>query len=61
MPLGFKLNLARGHNFTLNYIMKTANDFFSLTANGNLTKLSRNDPWVIPYHNYSNGYDWLNK
>jgi len=37
-----------GHNFTLNYIRKTANDFFSWTAYGNLTKLNRNGPWVVP-------------
>jgi len=43
-----------GHNFTLNDIRKTLNDFFSWTANGNLTKLSRNDPWVVTYQNYSN-------
>jgi len=50
-----------GHNFTLNYIRKTANDFFSWTANGNFTKLNRNGPWVVPYQNYSNGSDWLQK
>jgi len=48
-----------GHNLTLNYIRKTANDFFSWTANGNFTKLNRNGPWVVPYRNYSNGSDWL--
>jgi len=35
-----------GHNFTLIYIRKTSNDIFSLTTNGKLTKLHRNDPWV---------------
>ena len=34
-----------GQNFTLIYIRKTLNIFFSQTANGNLTKLNRNDPW----------------
>jgi len=50
-----------GHNITLNYIRKTANDFFSWTAYGNLTKLNRNGPWVIPYRNCLNGSDWLHK
>jgi len=49
------------HNFTLNYIRKTSNNFFSWTANGNLTKLDRNGPWVVPYQNRSNGSDWLHK
>jgi len=44
-----------GHNFTLNYIRKTSNDFFAWTANGNLTKLNRNGPWVVLYQNCSNG------
>ena len=50
-----------GHNFTLNYIRKTSNAFLSWTANGNLTKLNRNGPWVVPYKNCSNGCDWLHK
>ena len=50
-----------GHNFTLNYIRKSWNDFFSWTANGNLTKLNRNGPYVFPYQNCSNGCDWLHK
>ena len=50
-----------GHNFTLNYIWKTANDFFSWTANGNLTKVTRNGPCVVPYRNCLNGSDWLHK
>jgi len=51
-----------GHNFTLNYIRKTANDFFSWAANGNLTKLNRNGPYICgPYRNCSNGSDWLHK
>jgi len=50
-----------GHNFTLNYIRKTSNDFLSWTANGNLTKLNRNGPWVVLYKNCSNGSDWLHK
>ena len=37
-----------GHNFTLNYIRKSSNDIFSWTANGNLTKLHRNDPRWSP-------------
>ena len=61
MPVGSKLTLPGGHNFTLNYIRKTANDFFFWTANGNLTKLNRNGPWVVPYRNCSNGSDWLHK
>jgi len=39
-----------GHNFTLIYIRKTSNDFLSWTANGNLTKLNRNGPWVVLNH-----------
>jgi len=50
-----------GHNFTLNYIRKTANNFFSWTAYGNLTKPNRNGPWVVPYINCSNGSEWLHK
>ena len=50
-----------GQNFTLNYIRKTANDFFSLTTNGNVTKLNRNGPWVVPYQNCSNGSDRFDK
>jgi len=60
-PLGQNWPRPGGHDFILNYIRKTSNDFFSWTANGNLTKLSRNDPWVVPYQIYSNGYDWLHK
>ena len=29
--------------------------YLELTANGNLTKLNRNDPWVVPYRNCANG------
>jgi len=50
-----------GHNFTLNYIRKTSNDIFSWTTNGNLTKLHRNDPWVVPYKICSNRSSWLHK
>jgi len=50
-----------GHNFTLNYIRKTSNDIFSWTTNGNLTKLHRNDPWVVPYQSCSNRSSWLHK
>jgi len=46
-----------GHNFILNSIRKTTNNFFSWTAYGNLTKLNRNGPWVVPYRNCSNGSD----
>jgi len=48
-----------GYNFTLNYIRKSFNDIFIWTANGNLTKLNRNGPWVVPYQNCSNGSGWL--
>ena len=61
MPLGSKLTPHRGHNFTLNYIRKSLNDIFYGTANGYLTKLNRNGPWVVPYRNCSNGSDWLHK
>jgi len=50
-----------GHNFTLNYIRKTANDFFSWTSSGNFTKLDRNGCWVALYNNCSTGSDWLHK
>ena len=50
-----------GHKITLNYIRKSSNDIFSWTAYGNLTKLNRNGPWVVPYQNCSNGSDWLDK
>ena len=50
-----------GHNFTLNYIRKSSNDIFSWTANGNLTKLNRNGPWVVLYQSCSYGSDWLHK
>ena len=50
-----------GHNFTLNYIRETSNYIFSWTANGNLTKLHSNDPWVVPYQSCSNGSSWLHK
>jgi len=50
LPKLFKL-CPWGHNFTLNYIRKSSNDIFSWTANGNLTKLNRNGPWVISYQN----------
>jgi len=33
-------------------IRKSSNDIFSWTANGNLTKLYRNDPRVVPYQNW---------
>jgi len=55
------LSCSRGHNFTLNYIRKTSNDFLSWTANGNLTKLNRKGPWVVLDQNCSNGFDWLHK
>jgi len=57
---GVKIDPALGgHNFTLIYIRKTFNDIFSLTTNGKLTKLHRNDPCVVPYQSCSNGSDWL--
>jgi len=50
-----------GHNFTLIYIRKSANDIFSLITNGNLTKLHRNNPWVVPYQSCSHHSSWLHK
>jgi len=35
------------------------NIFSSETTYWILTKLHRNDPWVIPYQSCSNGSDWL--
>ena len=35
------------------------NIFSSKTTHWILTKLHRNDPWVVPYQNCSNGSDWL--
>ena len=58
-PLGQNWPRPRGHNFTLNYIRKRRNDFFSWTAYRNLTKLNKNGPWLFPYRNYSNGSDWF--
>jgi len=60
-PLGQNWPLPGGHNFTSNYIRKSLKDIFSWTANGNLTKLDRNGPWVVPYKNCLNGSDWLHK
>ena len=37
------------------------NNISSETAYWIFTKLHRNDPWVVPYQNYANGYDWLHK
>jgi len=37
------------------------NIFSSETTNWILTKLHRNDPWVVPYQSCSNGSDWLDK
>jgi len=55
LPKLFKLS-PWGQNFTLNYIRKTAHDFFSWTANGNLTKLNRNGPWVGALHKL---FEWF--
>ena len=60
-PKGQNWPRPSGHNFTWNYIRKTSNDIFSWTANGNLTKLHRNDPWVVPYQSCSNRSGWLHK
>ena len=35
------------------------NIFSSETTHWILTKLHRNDPWVVPYQSCSNGSDWL--
>jgi len=37
------------------------NIFFSVTAYWILTKLHRNDPWVVPYQSCSNCSSWLHK
>ena len=47
MPLGSKLTGPRGSQFTLNYIRKSSNDMFSLTANGNLTTQQEWSPTKI--------------
>jgi len=60
-PLGQYWPRSGGHNLTLNYIRKSLNDIFSWTAYGNLIKLNRNGPWVVPYKNCLNGSDWLHK
>jgi len=60
-PCGQNWPRPGGHNFTLNYIKKNSNDIFSWTANGNVTKLNRNGPWVAFYQNCSNSSDWLHK
>jgi len=54
---GVNIDPHGGHNFTLNYLRKSSNNYFSNTANGNLTKLNRNGHWVVPYQNCSNGSD----
>jgi len=46
-------------NFTLKYIRKTSNNFFSWTANGNLTK--QECSLGGPFQNCSNDSDWLLK
>jgi len=60
-PWGQNLPRPGGHNFTLNYKRKISNDIFSGTTNGNLTKLHRNDPWVVPYQSCLNRSSWLHK
>ena len=35
--------------------------FSSETAHWILTKLHRNDPWVVPYQSCTNGFSWLHK
>jgi len=50
-----------GHNFTLIYIRKTLNNISSETTWWILTKLHRNDPWVVPYQSCSNRSSWLHK
>jgi len=60
-PWGQNWPCPGGHKFTLNYIRKSSNDFFSWTTNGNLTKLHRNDPWMVPYQSCSNRSSWLQK
>ena len=37
------------------------NIFSSETTHWILTKLHRNDPWVVPYQSCSNGSDWLHR
>ena len=37
------------------------NIFSSETTHWILTKLNRNDPWVVPYQSCSNGSNWLHK
>jgi len=61
MPLGLKLNLARGSQFFIELYKENFKQLLLLTANGNLTKLSMNYSWVVPYRNYLNGSDWLHK
>jgi len=46
-----------GHNFTVNFIRKSSNNFFSWTTNGYLTKLNSNGPCVVPFQNCLNGSD----
>jgi len=58
-PWGQNCPRPGGHSFTLNYIRKSLNNFFSWTTYRNLTKLNRNCPRVVLYQNCSNGSDWL--
>jgi len=59
MPLGSKLTPPGGHNFTLNYIRKTSNDFLYWTANENLTKLDRKKSRCGPLPKLFKRSDWL--
>jgi len=61
---GVKIDPAGGGVTIVHWIelyKKNLNDFFSWTANGNLTKLNKNDPWIVPYQFFLNGSDWLHK
>jgi len=61
MPLGSILTPPQGSQFYIDLYKETSNDIFSLTANGNLTKLHRNDFCVVPYQSCLNRSSWLHK
>ena len=69
MPLGFSII---GSTVTFDLFLRWAtqgplgplvylNIFFSETAHWILTKLHRNDPWVVSYQNFANRSSWLHK
>jgi len=62
MPLGLKLTPPQGSQLYIELYKKNFRRLLLLNHTyGNMTKLNRDDSWVVPYQNYSNGSDWLHK